>query len=84
MVKLYIIILIQALRVYDAADAGSTPPDWKQGDQKLLAQFFTPDIFRDQVHKLTRKLTFMRFMIARGSLFSNCNSQPHIGKIVWK
>ena len=49
MVNLNIIILIQALRVYDAADAGSTPPDWNQGDQKLLAQFFTPDIFRDQV-----------------------------------
>ena len=77
MVNLNIIILIQALRVYDAADAGSTPPDWKQGDQKLLAQFFTPDIFRNQDYKLTLKLTLkrkrIRFMVSRGIFFSNCN-----------
>jgi peroxiredoxin (alkyl hydroperoxide reductase subunit C) len=42
----------ECLRVYDAADAGSTPPDWNLGDQKLLAQFYSPEMFSEEVESI--------------------------------
>lgn len=56
----------ESLRVYDAADAGSTGPDWLPGDQKLLSQFFTPDVFSHEVEDIRGRQT-VRTSVVSGS-----------------